>query len=207
LRRVGIEIGDNNLFHGRLRNYTIDLTRPSLVTMGSNISFNDGFALFTHGGGTHVLTNYYKDFIPSSGKVTLGNNIAFGRNVTILKGVSIGDNCIIGNGSVITKSIPSNSVAAGVPAKVYCTLDEYYEKRKALCIEEALEYAKSIKDRFGRKPKIKDFWEEFPLFLNGDENVPDLPIRRQLGSAYEEYKKTHRAIFNGFEDFLKRAKL
>lgn len=42
--------------------------------------------------------------------------------------MTIGDNVIIGAGSVVTKNIPSDSVAAGVPARVICSLDEYYEK-------------------------------------------------------------------------------
>jgi serine acetyltransferase len=43
-------------------------------------------------------------------------------------GVTIGDNCIIGAGSIVTKNIPSNSVAAGMPARVICSIDEYYHK-------------------------------------------------------------------------------
>ena len=41
-----------------------------------------------------------------------------GDNVTILKGVTIGANSVIGSGSVVTKNIPENTIAAGVPAKV-----------------------------------------------------------------------------------------
>lgn len=66
--------------------------------------------------------------------MTIGNNVVFGRNVTILKNVTIGDNCIIGNGSIVTKDIPSNSVAAGAPAKAISTLEEYYKKRKEKCV-------------------------------------------------------------------------
>ena len=45
-----------------------------------------------------------------------------------MPGVTIGSNCIIGCGAVVTKDIPDNSVAAGVPARVIETIDEYYEK-------------------------------------------------------------------------------
>ena len=64
----------------------------------------------THDFGTFVFRNLYHDFVPSSGKVSIGNNVYIGRDVTILKGVNIGDNCIIGLGSIVTKDIPSNSV-------------------------------------------------------------------------------------------------
>lgn len=50
--------------------------------------------------------------------VTIGNNVWLGGNVTIVPGVTIGDNCVIGAGSVVTRDIPSNTVAAGNPARV-----------------------------------------------------------------------------------------
>jgi acetyltransferase-like isoleucine patch superfamily enzyme len=51
-------------------------------------------------------------------KVSIGNNVWLGANVKILKGVKIGDNSIIANSSVVTKSIPENVIAGGIPAKV-----------------------------------------------------------------------------------------
>ena len=47
-----------------------------------------------------------------------------------MPGVKIGSNVIIGAGSIVTKDIPDNSVACGVPAKVIETIDDYYEKNK-----------------------------------------------------------------------------
>jgi len=63
--------------------------------------------------------------------VTLGNNvhIVFGCNfITHDDGVIIGDNVIIASGSIVSKNIPSNSVAAGIPAKIIKSLDQYTEK-------------------------------------------------------------------------------
>ena len=54
--------------------------------------------------------------------VVIGNDCWFGANVVICPGVTIGDNCVLGAGSVITKDIPSNSFAAGVPARVIRTI-------------------------------------------------------------------------------------
>ena len=50
--------------------------------------------------------------------ITVGNNVWFGARVTVCPGVSIGDNCVIGAGSVVVKDIPANSVAVGNPCKV-----------------------------------------------------------------------------------------
>jgi hypothetical protein len=41
--------------------------------------------------------------------------------------------------------------------------------------------------------------------LNGDDDCPELPVRKQLGDAYDHYRKNHKAVFNGFDDFLKNA--
>lgn len=51
------------------------------------------------------------------------NNVWFGGNVTVLGGVTIGDNAVIAAGSVVTKDVPSNVVVAGVPAKVIKEID------------------------------------------------------------------------------------
>lgn len=52
------------------------------------------------------------------GKVTIGNNVFIGVKTVIMPGVTIGDNCIIGACSLVTKSIPDNSIAFGQPARV-----------------------------------------------------------------------------------------
>jgi acetyltransferase-like isoleucine patch superfamily enzyme len=205
LKQQGIKIGDDLWVTPKVKSLNIDVTRPSLIEIGNQVRLNRNLTILTHDGGFYVLRNKYKEFIPQSGRVKIGNNVYFGRNCTVFKGVTIGDNCIIGFGSVVTKDIPPNSVAVGAPAKVVSTLDEYYKKRKEKSVEEALDYAKSIQERFNRRPKIEEFWEEFPLFLNGNDDCPELPVKFQMGPAYEHYKKHHKALFNGFDDFLKQA--
>lgn len=71
-------------------------------------------------------------------------------------GTKIGDNVIVGAGSVVSGVVPSNSVVAGVPAKVICTLDEYYVKRKNNYIRESVVYAKSFKELYNRYPTVKE---------------------------------------------------
>ena len=121
-----------------------------------------------------------------------------------MKGVSIGDNCIIGAGSIVTKDIPANSVATGAPCKVVCSLDEYYAKRKQKSLDEAIEYVCSIQERFGRRPKSSEMREEFIYFVDkrNVDDYPEIPIRAQLGDGYDEWLKRHKAPFQSFNEFV-----
>jgi len=56
--------------------------------------------------------------------ITIGNDVWFGANVTVCPGVSIGDNVVVGAGSVVVKDLPSNSVCVGSPAKPIRCLKE-----------------------------------------------------------------------------------
>ena len=197
LREKGIKIGDNLWVTPDVKSISIDITRPSLIEIGSNVRLNRNLTILTHDGGFYVLLNKYKEFISQSGRVKIGNNVYFGRNCSVFKNVTIGDNVIIGNGSIVTKDIPSNSVAVGAPARVVSSIEDYYSKRKKASINEALDYARSIEKRFNRRPRIEEFWEEFPLFLKGDELIDVLPIKRQMGDAYGFYRENkHNNFFN-----------
>lgn len=187
----------------------IDLTRPSLITIGSNCYFNKGLTILTHDWVTRTFIYSGREFLPSSGRVTIGNNVNTAYNVTILKGVTIGDNVFIGANSVVTKNIPSNSIAVGSPCRVIMSLDDFHARREIKCINEALDYAFSIQQRFKRRPMLSDFREEFTLFVDGDK-IDDYPeikdlIRFQLGPSYEEYVCNHKAPFSSFDDFLEAA--
>ena len=204
LKESGIQIGNNFNIRGSLRTISIDTTRPSLVTIGDNVTINTNFTLFTHDFVSGIFLNMYNDFLPSSGKVVIGNNVRFGVNCIVLKNVSIGDNCFIAAGSIVTKDIPSNSIVAGVPAKIIATIDSYYETRKVECITEAKGYAKSIKMRFDRDPIPADFAEEFPLFVDGSNymDYPEIPIREKLGDSMSLWLKNHKKIYNDFTAFI-----
>ena len=67
--------------------------------------------------------------------VILGNNVWIGSNVVINPGITIGDNSVIGAGSVVTKNIPPDVVAVGVPCRVIRNINErdreyYYQNYK-----------------------------------------------------------------------------
>lgn len=207
LRKKRILIGENCVFRSP-KTTRIDITRPCLITIGDNVDMNMNFQILTHDWASLVFRNVYHELISSSGKVTIGNNIYFGTNVIVLKGVTIGDNCIIGAGSIVAKDIPANSVAAGTPARRIYSLDEYFEKRKKQHIEEAFEYARAITERYHRLPTVEDFWEEFPLFTDGNQTREHTDrMIKQLGAKYPLWAKKHKAVFYSFDEFLKAAKI
>lgn len=205
LRRGGVKVGNNVKF--RYPKHTvIDMNRPSLIEIGNNVDINDNFTIMTHDFGTYVFRNLYHDFVASSGRVKIGSNIYFGRDVTVLKGVTIGDNCIIGLGSIVTRDIPSNSVATGVPCRVVCSIEEYYKKRRQIQVKEAIELGVSIIENLNRQPVITDFKEEWVLFLTEPEmeKYPEIlpQVNLRIGNIKEEFFKQRILYFNGWETFL-----
>lgn len=81
------------------------------VIIGVNCSILDN-------DGHDLDIDLRKEGVPKFVAVHICQNAFLGSNVTVLKGVKIGENSIIGNGSIVTKNIPSNVLAAGNPAKV-----------------------------------------------------------------------------------------
>lgn len=83
------------------------------IEIGDNTIFAPGVKI--------ISANHYKDDLRKFVKnnpIIIGENCWIGANAVILSGVELGDNVIIGAGSVVTKDIPSNSVAIGVPSRV-----------------------------------------------------------------------------------------
>lgn len=100
----------------------------------------------------------FRDEIPNLnifGKIEIKDKCFIGINSIILPNVTIGPNSVIGAGSVVTKDVPPNTVVAGVPAKVICSLEHYKEK----CIGkwEALNL-KGDREEW-KEQLIKYFWE------------------------------------------------
>ena len=109
-------------------------SEPYLVKIGDYVQIANNVKFFTHDGGIWVLRNL--KLLPNAdifGEIAIGNNVHIGYGAYIMPNVNIGDNCVIGSGAIVTKDIPSNSVAAGIPARVIKTINEYYEQHKTNC--------------------------------------------------------------------------
>lgn len=106
-----ISIGDNVFI-----NYDCIILDCNEVTIGNNVLFGPRVGIY---GANHAIDANERNMggcyaLP----IQIGNNVWIGGDVKLTAGVSIGDNSIIGTGSVVTKDIPANVIAAGVPCKV-----------------------------------------------------------------------------------------
>jgi acetyltransferase-like isoleucine patch superfamily enzyme len=124
-RKIGVKVGERCRFIG-IKAGTFG-SEPYLVTIGSHVTITGNVQFITHDGGVWVFRDEFPE-IDVLGRIIIGNNVFIGFNSIIMPGVTVGDNVVIGAGSVVTKNIPSNSVVAGVPAKVISTFESYKEK-------------------------------------------------------------------------------
>lgn len=96
------------------------------VEIGDNVLFGSKVYVTDHGHGIYSVNGVHSspDVPPiqrnlnDDKKVIIGNNVWVGDNVVILPGVTIGNGCVIGSNAVVTKDLPENSIAVGIPAKV-----------------------------------------------------------------------------------------
>lgn len=131
LRKKGVSIGKGCV----IDKTAIFGTEPYLITVGNNVRITHGVKFITHDGSLWTLRkNGLLEDADYFGKIKIGENSNIGWDATILPNVTIGKNCIVGCGAIVTKDVPDNSVVAGIPAKVIESVSEYYEKRKDQCL-------------------------------------------------------------------------
>ncbi len=123
LVEMGLRVGTNFL---RMHGTILDPSHCWLITIGNDVTLAPRVHILAHDASTCHHLGYAR-----IGRVDIGNNVFIGADTVVLPGVSIGDNTVIGANSTVTKSIPANVVAAGNPAKIICTIDEYIARNKA----------------------------------------------------------------------------
>ena len=128
LKGLGVKIGERTVIFSPRETF-IDEQYPWMVEIGNDVQITRGVIILTHSYDWSVVKKKYSRLYGASGNVVIKDNVFFGVNTVILKGVTIGENSIIGAGSVVAKDIPANSVAVGNPAKVIHKIDNSYLKK------------------------------------------------------------------------------
>ncbi len=106
-----ISVGEN--FYS---NYNLVILDPAPVSFGDNVFVGPNCGFYT---ATHPLDHVTRNLgVEEAYPIKVGNNVWFGGNVVVMPGVTIGDNVVIGAGSVVVKDVPSNTVAVGNPCRV-----------------------------------------------------------------------------------------
>lgn len=120
---IQIEFGRNTRFgEGCFINVGMTILDICPVTVGDNVLFGPNCELIT---AEHPVDDVEARVAgwERGRPITIGDDCWFGSRVSVMPGVSIGDRVTIGSGSVVTRDIPSDSVAVGVPAKVVRSID------------------------------------------------------------------------------------
>lgn len=118
----GLKLGKNFQLE---KGSVIDSSFPWLITIGDNVTLAPQVQVLSHDGSTKKQLNYTK-----IGLVHIGDNVFVGAKTIILPHVTIGENTVIAAGSIVSKDIPANSVAAGNPARVVCSIEEFTQRNK-----------------------------------------------------------------------------
>jgi acetyltransferase-like isoleucine patch superfamily enzyme len=121
LRKMGVRIGE------RCRIYTSSFgSEPWLIRIGNHVCVSNDVTFVNHDLNYPFQDNYAS--LTGFGTIDIKDNCQIGVRATILPHVTIGPNSIVGACSVVTKDVPPNTVVAGNPARVICTMDEFEQK-------------------------------------------------------------------------------
>ncbi len=118
-----IEVGD-----GFFSNFNLTVLDEVKVVIGNDVFIGPNVSIYTACHSTDpVERNTRREWAEG---ITIGDNVWIGGSVTILPGVHIGDNVTIGAGSVVTKDIPSGSIAVGNPCRVINAFNQAFARKK-----------------------------------------------------------------------------
>lgn len=213
LRSRGAKIGRDVYVYSTGKTM-IDASSPWLLTIGDHVRITEGVKILTHDYSWSVLKGIgSEDIMPGAvlgcqRPVDIGSRVFIGMNAVITCGVRIGDDVVIGAGSVVTRDCPSRGVYAGNPAKLIMSIEDFYRKRQANQFAEAREVALRYRERFGKEPPEDIFSEYFMLFCDCETAERNPIFKAQMGrmESGEEtrlYMQSRAPMFPDYESFLK----
>lgn len=211
MKKLGVKVGSNcHIFEPKSVN--IDLYRPYLLELGNNVVLCAKSTILTHDYSHCVVCEKYGRNIGDAKPVKIGNNVFGGIDAMILMGTEIGNNVIIGAKSVVFGKIPDNCVVAGNPAKIICSIDEFYKKRvknEILCAKTNVTLAK---ERLGRFPTVIEMGDAFAwLYLpRTEESIQKYPsffdLPGQKNQMIKEKFLNGISAYDSYESFLEDVK-
>ncbi len=146
-RRIGMNIGEKCIIFSD----KLETSEPYLVTIGNGVMIAPDVRFITHDASACYYIPGASDLF---GRINIGNNVFIGMGAIILPGVTIADNCIVGAGSVVTKSfLTPKVVISGNPAVQRCTLEELRAKNER--------YALNVWDQKDKKSYLLEHEDRF----------------------------------------------
>jgi maltose O-acetyltransferase len=120
----GMKVGKN---FNRQTGTRLDPSNCWLIEIGDDVIIGNKVQLIAHDFSIMHHTGYAR-----FGRIVIGDRVFIGANSTILMNVHVGNDVVIGAGSLVNKDVPEGSVVAGVPAKVICSTAEYVKRQQEL---------------------------------------------------------------------------
>ncbi len=155
LKKRGLTIGKRpNIQYG----VDIDWSHCWHISIGDDVTLAPRVHILAHDASTKKHLG-----LTRIGKVEIGDRVFIGASSIVLPGVTIGSDVVIGAGSVVSRNIPTGVAAAGNPAKVICSLDDYLSRRK---------------EEIARVPC---FGEEYT-----DKNLPTAEMKAEMNSRMND---------------------
>jgi maltose O-acetyltransferase len=123
LRQAGVRLDGKVLIE---RDVWVDLEWGWLISIGDRVTLSPGVMVFAHDAATRRGLGHTR-----VAPVTIGARSYIGAGSIVLPGVTIGEDAIVGAGSVVARDVPAGSLAAGCPARVLSSADEFLARREA----------------------------------------------------------------------------
>lgn len=133
LQRHGIDIQSFDACGFIATSVHFDLYRPSMIHIGKNVYLTHDVIILVHDQSVVTAFNsasaeFDKGELYITKDVRIGDNVFVGMRTILMPGCSIGDDCVIGAGSVVKGEIPSGTVWAGNPARMICSIEAYKDR-------------------------------------------------------------------------------